>query len=183
MPMQCMTTHWMTCMFHLMCYWCFLPCEEVCSRKMKYCSGCMFQRYCSPECQRADWHRHKQECGKIKLTWNHKERRSLGVQYGSMRDDLHISWQIKLRQMRQVRDSLELAGAGLYFMSRPPAEEQQEMQPVDWYNGPQKAHIIYTCPPKKTAKKKHTKTNKFQTTSFNGPYIYIYVAMKHALFS
>lgn len=34
------------------------------SSPMKRCSGCSGQRYCSKECQKADWKQHKKVCGK-----------------------------------------------------------------------------------------------------------------------
>lgn len=35
----------------------------ICSKAgLKKCSGCDVRRYCSPDCQKKDWSRHKQEC-------------------------------------------------------------------------------------------------------------------------
>jgi len=33
--------------------------------KLKKCSGCNAIFYCSPECQKLDWKRHKHECKKM----------------------------------------------------------------------------------------------------------------------
>ncbi len=42
-------------------------CRDVCNNcnttgHLKYCSRCMSSKYCSKECQRADWGRHKTTC-------------------------------------------------------------------------------------------------------------------------
>jgi hypothetical protein len=37
----------------------------VAPEKLMACSSCKKVRYCSRECQKADWKRHKEECGKM----------------------------------------------------------------------------------------------------------------------
>jgi hypothetical protein len=38
--------------------------EEDISGQLRFCSACMGIRYCSVECQKADWERHKEDCKK-----------------------------------------------------------------------------------------------------------------------
>ena len=73
------------------------------SHKMLQCACCRFARYCSKSCQITDWATHKLDCRKIKRSsYSHRERRALGVYYGCMRDDIHINWQIQLRNMERA---------------------------------------------------------------------------------
>jgi hypothetical protein len=51
-------TTFVQCMKHGAC----TGCGTLQEKKMKRCSRCDRAPYCSPECQRADWARHKREC-------------------------------------------------------------------------------------------------------------------------
>ena len=46
------------------CAWC-----NNIGRRFKVCSKCRLQRYCSKECQTADWPEHMQKCGGLKDVW------------------------------------------------------------------------------------------------------------------
>lgn len=42
-------------------------------KKMKMCSSCKTTKYCSVECQKKDWQRHKEECKNLKQIDNIKK--------------------------------------------------------------------------------------------------------------
>ena len=48
----------------LCCAGCWLP-RAAKQAPLKSCARCMGPRYCTPECQRADWKRHKAECKRL----------------------------------------------------------------------------------------------------------------------
>ncbi|KAI9021367.1 hypothetical protein DFJ74DRAFT_707321 [Hyaloraphidium curvatum] len=53
--------------------------EEPAGRKFQVCAKCKMVKYCSVECQRADWPEHKQVCGKQPEWWgSFKKKKSKG---------------------------------------------------------------------------------------------------------
>lgn len=43
-------------------------CSKQSERHFKKCAGCRQKRYCSPECQLADWPQHKSDCKKYRIS-------------------------------------------------------------------------------------------------------------------
>jgi len=41
-------------------------CEKILTDKINYCTGCYRIKYCGIECQKSEWHVHKEECNKSK---------------------------------------------------------------------------------------------------------------------
>ncbi|CAB9513372.1 repeat and MYND domain-containing protein 2 [Seminavis robusta] len=56
---------------------------------LKKCSGCSSLRYCSKDCQKSDWKRHKKECKRIKMDLEdyHKELQGSKVPTGFVEGD------------------------------------------------------------------------------------------------
>jgi hypothetical protein len=59
--------------------------EEEIAGQLRFCSGCTGIRYCSVECQKADWKRHRKDCMKAQkiTTPTNKSRVILPYEYFS----------------------------------------------------------------------------------------------------
>ena len=71
--------------------------------KMKTCGRCRFARYCSKQCQKADWPEHKLVCSECQDAWKHKTRRRTEVQYGVVKPDMWVQVQTRLRVLDNYR--------------------------------------------------------------------------------
>jgi len=66
------------------------------------CSGCQFARYCSSECQRADWRasggNHKAKCRLIGQAYIGQDERRNHMQtyYGLLTEERYTAWQNRL---------------------------------------------------------------------------------------
>lgn len=50
--------------------------NETCSNKgIKLCNSCLYYTFCSPECQKAQWKKHKPFCSEIKYCMDELKRK------------------------------------------------------------------------------------------------------------